>query len=242
VCQDALHIHETSNYVVLCVADGHGSSSSPFSDEGAKIAANVANEIFTTILEQDLTMETMIAHKNLWLPKQIEVNWKEAVRKVHVEQGRDENEKIDYTLYGTTLLVFVATDSYVFSLQIGDGNMLMVDKKGEAYQILDVAGMIGEDTESLSMPESWQYMRHQIYPWNQTDGAPLFIITTDGYSKSFADITGFMQAGKEMFTLWNKEGLTFIANELPIWLEQSSDLGSGDDIALILAAYEVEPD
>jgi len=224
-CQDAIYLSPPNeNFVIACVADGHGSSSCPYSADGAEAAVKIAGEL----LEQMLP--NLQDHKEIWLPKHIEAEWKKTVETIHGEQGREE--PFAPILYGTTLIAVAATDSFVFALQIGDGNILMVDESGAARPILSVAENVGEDTESLCLKEAWKYVRTQFIPTDETKG--LFMLSTDGYANSFATGAGFLKAGADFYSLWQEEGLSFIEEELSGWLRLSSDKGSGDDIALAL--------
>jgi len=236
-CQDGLFLRESEDdkkpaFAIACVADGHGSGSCPHSDEGAKIAVAVAGELLEA-MPHDLN-----AYKDIRLPRKIESEWKKAVQKMHAKNGRDEAEPFPYILYGTTLIAVIATDKFIFALQIGDGNILMIDKEGNARPILAVAETVGEDTESLCLDDAWTYVRTQIIPWNAADAPAMFLLSTDGYANSFTDSKGFTKAGTDFFQLWREKGLDYINENLQGWLRQSSDKGSGDDIAMALLAFE----
>lgn len=232
-CQDALFLCEPNpTFAIACVADGHGSESCPYSDEGAAAAVQIAGEILQQMLPD------LPAHKDIRLPKLIETKWKEAILELHAEKERELCEPFPYILYGTTLLAVAATEKFIFALQIGDGNMLMVDKDGNARSILAVSETVGEDTESLCLDDAWTYIRTQIIPRNATDGPALFLLATDGYANSFADSSGFVKAGTDFFKIWREEGLLSINKNLSSWLRKSSDKGSGDDIAMALLVFE----
>jgi serine/threonine protein phosphatase PrpC len=177
------------------------------------------------------------AHKDIRLPKLIESKWKEAIQKLHAENGRELTEPFPYILYGTTLLAVVATDSFIFALQIGDGNILLINSEGNAHQILESEENVGEDTESLCLSDAWTYVRTQIIPWNASNDAAMILLSTDGYANSFANTNGFLKAGSDFFTLWREEGLPYVNENLAEWLRQSSDKGSGDDIAMALLVF-----
>jgi len=234
-CQDALYLSPAnSDYAIACVADGHGSASCPYSDEGAAAAVKIAGELLQTMLPN------LSDHKDVWLPKKLVAMWQEAVQKIHEENGREMTDPFPYTLYGTTLLALAATNSFVFALQIGDGNILMIDADGTARPVLAEAESVGEDTESLCLADAWKYIRTQIIPWTPKKGAPMFMLSTDGYANGFTNNAGFLKAGSDIFNIRQTEGLDYIGNELPAWLRQSSDKGSGDDIALALVTYKNE--
>jgi serine/threonine protein phosphatase PrpC len=226
-CQDALFLRHGRKpaFEIACVADGHGSSSCPHSDLGAQAAVHVASEILTEMLPN------IAAHKDIKLPRLIESTWKEYIEKIHSSE-----ESFSHMLYGTTLIAVAATDDFIFALQIGDGNILMVDKEN-ARPILAVEENVGEDTESLCLEDAWTYIRTQIIPWNAKNPAML-LLTTDGYANSFSDSAGFLKAGTDFFKLWQEEGLEYIKENLPEWLRNTSDKGSGDDIAMALMVFE----
>jgi hypothetical protein len=234
-CQDALFMRDGDGFTIACVADGHGSNSCPFSDEGAEAAVQIAGDLVEAMLAD------IHAHKDIRLPKMLEAKWKEEVEKIHAEKERDfpaDGEPFPHILYGTTVLAVAAVQDFIFALQIGDGDILMVDNEGNARRILETAETVGEDTESLCLAEAWTYVRTEIIPWNTADAPTMFLIATDGYAKSFADSSGFIKAGADFFRLWQEEGLDFVKENLPVWLEKSSEKGSGDDIAMALLTFE----
>lgn len=231
-CQDALFLRESKKpkFAIACVADGHGSASCPHSDEGAKIAVQIAGEMLSEMLPD------LHAHKDIRLPRLLEAKWKEAVQAAHAENEREATEPFPFILYGTTLISVVAAEDFIFALKIGDGNILMIDGDG-ARPVLDAAENVGEDTESLCLDDAWTHIHTQIIP--RRAAAPvMFLLATDGYANSFADSSGFLKAGTDFFRLWREDGISYINENLPEWLRQSSDKGSGDDIAMALLVTE----
>ena len=235
-CQDAMYIHKNElGYVIAAVADGHGSKTCPYSSEGAHIAVMVSEKLLGTILSQGLNdaQFTFAANKDDRIPKQLEIMWKEEVRSHHKAKKRDEvfDDLALFTLYGTTLVVIAAAFDFVFFIKIGDGDILMMSEEGAGF-ILEQEEKVGEDTESLCLDEAWKYVRTQIAQIK--NNMVMFLISTDGYSNSFADKAGFLKAGEDFYKLWMEESLEFIEISLEDWLRKSSDKGSGDDISLAL--------
>ena len=231
-CQDALFLRAEKEFAVACVADGHGSASCPYSDEGAEAAVRIAAEILAEMLPN------LRDHKDILVPKRIEAEWKKEVERIHAEAGREASPDapFPYILYGTTLLAVIAAGDFIFALQIGDGNMLFIDKKG-ARPILATPESVGEDTESLCLNDAWAFVRTQVIPRNGRSPA-LFLLCSDGYANSFADASGFLKVGTDFFNIWQEEGLAVIAENLEGWLRKSSDKGSGDDIAMGVIAWQ----
>jgi len=242
-CQDAVFFRAEKKYAIACVADGHGSNSCPYSAEGSKAAVELAFNILKELLPN------IKVEKDIRLPKKIEVEWKSFVRELHTRLKREPEaepltlndvgatvDTFPYILYGSTLIAAVATQDYIFALQIGDGNILLIDENG-ATPILPVAENIGEDTESLCLKDAWTHIRTHIVPFKR-ENPVMLLIATDGYANSFSDSSGFYKAGTDFFKLWQEEGLSYIGENLPDWLRKSSDKGSGDDIAMALLTFE----
>ena len=237
ICQDALYIHEnTEGYALVCVADGHGSDRCPFSDEGAKVAVKIAANILVELMNSPDVKNTLAAHKDIRLPRQMEKAWKEAVQYLYTKrEGAESIPAFSYELYGTTMLALVAAPDFIFALQIGDGDLVAIQPDGTARWLLPQADNPGNETESLCMEESWKYIRTQLIPVDNAENAPtMFLLSTDGYANSFTTSEGFLKAGADIYRLWNDEGADFIQKNLEAWLAQTSADGSGDDIAVAL--------
>ena len=234
-CQDAIYVHkDESGYVIAAVADGHGSKACPYSAEGAELAVRVGVGLLCSIQDSKEAQFTLAANKDDRIPKQLEIMWKEAVRVHHAEMGREVlvDDLAFFTLYGTTLNMVAATRDYVFFIKIGDGDVLMINEDG-AKQVLEAEEKIGEDTESLCLDEAWKFVRTQIIQV-KNDRPLMFLVSTDGYSNSFADKSGFLKAGEDIYRLCMDKGLGYVEESLGNWLRASSDKGSGDDISLAL--------
>jgi serine/threonine protein phosphatase PrpC len=237
-CQDAFFVQEGRaggvGYVIVCAADGHGSARCPYSDEGSEAAVVVAAELLASILDNnDKAFVNLDAHKEIWLPKQLEEHWKTQVRAIHNEKNRDAETPFAYELYGTTLLALVLTQDFAFALQIGDGDILAVTPDTPPSRLIPSVEAAGNETESLCMENSWQYVRTRIFPV-QSEIPYMFWLSTDGYVNSFTEDAGFLQAGTDIFNLWNEHGKDYVESQLPDWLARSSQKGSGDDITVVM--------
>lgn len=248
-CQDALSIKRDKDYHVISVSDGHGSSQCPYSDEGAKAAVEVAYFVFDSIFKgRGDPFQNFVANKDIWIPKQIEQNWKSMVTLIHGTRP----VPFSYELYGATLLTLVVANDFIFALQLGDGDILSIEpistdgnqedesqKKTQVDWVIPPDIRIGSETESLCQTDAWQYMKARIIPLGPEDTAPMFLLSTDGYANSFNSNEGFKQAGADFYNLWEEEGLSFIDDNLEGWLMESSAQGSGDDIAVALVKEAV---
>lgn len=237
-CQDALLIStdEEKRYFAVYVADGHGSAQCAYSDDGAQVAVESAHSVFYSIFCENTAAEAgelLNAHKDIWLPKKIESEWKERVKKFHSDKERMLSEPFPFLLYGSTLLVLIVSDGFIFSMQLGDGDIVSISD-GKADWILKPE-RVGVYVHSLCLENSWQYFRSVWTPQPEgTESPEMFLVSTDGYSDCFLSDAGFLQAVTDIHHLFKSSGKEATEEQLAHWLEESSAAGSGDDITLAI--------
>ena len=66
----------------------------------------------------------------------------------------------------------------------------------------------------------------------------LLLISTDGYSKSFIKDSDFLKVDPDYLELIENEGISTVQDNLKKWLDETSKLGSGDDITLGIVYHE----
>jgi hypothetical protein len=66
------------------------------------------------------------------------------------------------------------------------------------------------------------------------------LLSTDGYANSFASPDAFLKVGRDYLDMLRTEGAEEVAKNLPAWLEETSQNGSGDDITVGII-YRREP-
>ena len=145
-CQDNKRIVEISDKIaIIAVADGHGSSKCPRSDRGSMIAVNSFYEVMKNYLkvygEDENGLSNLITFLNregdVRFAQDICEEWqariKQSFYKNKTEGMTDEAGNIRwpsvFSLYGTTLLGMLVTESFVFSFQIGDGDIILGQKR-----------------------------------------------------------------------------------------------------------------
>ena len=133
-CQDNKRIVEISDKIaIVAVADGHGSSKCPRSDRGSMIAVNSFYEVMKNYLkvygEDETGLSNLITFLNregdMRFAQDVCEEWQARVKqsfyKNKVDGMTDEDGNIKwpsvFSLYGTTLLGMLVTDSFVFSFQ-----------------------------------------------------------------------------------------------------------------------------
>jgi hypothetical protein len=138
--------------------------------------------------------------------------------------------------YGATLLAALITPHYLLLLQLGDGDILIVDSAGRVTRppMPDDPRLIANQTTSLCGPTAWQDMRAYFQAFTARPPA-LVMLATDGYSNSFADANGFSAAATDILEAIRTQGSHRTRVQLPGWLRATSKAGSGDDISVGLA-------
>jgi len=173
-CQDNKKIVEISDQIaIVAVADGHGSSKCPRSDRGSQIAVNSFYEVMKNYLkiygEYEGGLSNLITFLNregdMRFAQDVCEEWQARVKqsfyKNKVDGMTDENGNIKwssvFSLYGTTLLGMLITDSFVFSFQIGDGDISVVTKD-EVAPIVEP--MLGERLWHPCEDGKWKLKNH----------------------------------------------------------------------------------
>ncbi len=246
--------------LVAAVADGHGSSKSFRSDIGSKLAAAVASDTLLAFAESwgkpgHLTAVKRAAEDHL--PLALVRAWRHEVDKhlAGTDFTPDEIERLiaregqaaadavknnPALAYGSTLVAVVVAETFVLFLQLGDGDILVVEADEEVTTPLGLEGddkPIGEETVSLCSPNAEHSFRVAFRPL--VGKLPsLILVSTDGYSKSYPETSGFLQVGPDILNRLRNVGLEAVRDEIEGWLTQVSSRGSGDDVTLALLYRE----
>lgn len=234
-CQDAILWRVLEDAIILAVADGHGSNRSPYSADGAQIAVDVAVDALEELYRNcnnNLITAKRIAEEQL--PQLMVRAWAERVQSIHIEKERPFDSNV-LVQYGSTLLSVLATSEFLLLMQIGDGDMLIVNKSEEKNMVLRPISkdkrLIGNETTSLCRPEAWKDFYVKFIPI-VNDPPALILVCTDGYTNSFQDEEEFQKAGPDFLELISLYGINEIDNKLEEWLLYSTNHGSGDDITV----------
>lgn len=237
--------------LILAISDGHGAPRYVRSHKGAKLAVKLAIEILQDFAaEEDAAAElsTLPDHADGRLPRTLVRSWQSAVRhdiaahpftdaeqSMIAEQQRDLNDD-PLRAYGATLLAALITPNYLLLLQLGDGDILIVDSAGRVARppMPHDPRLIANQTTSLCGATAWQDMRASFQAFTARPPA-LVMLATDGYSNSFADEQGFTAAATDILESIRTFGSHQTRIQLPGWLRATSKAGSGDDISLAIA-------
>lgn len=254
--QDALAWLEPSaghDALALAVADGHGSTRYMRSHRGAKLAVKLAADMLRDFGQQHPGPRRLAAVADLaieQIPRTLVRAWQTAVRQdldsapfspreedTWAKLATDPSANNDpLRAYGATLLAALITPHYFFLLQLGDGDILVVDAAGKVGRppLPRDPRLIANQTTSLCSPAAWRDMRTYFQPLT-TRPPTMIMLATDGYANSFADETGFAATAADLLAAIRTNGHRRTANQLPRWLHATSIQGSGDDISVCLA-------
>jgi len=256
---------EEAAIAILAVADGHGSEQCFRSDLGSRFAVDVAVDVCREFAAKTsgapLAEITEIKRAAEWgIPADIVRTWRKKVAQYHqqnpftddelnrlAEQAGPEARDLAlcpgtfFLAYGATLLVTVLTNEYLLGLQLGDGDILLVESNRNVTRLVQKdESLIANETTSLCQDEADKLFRCQFKPLGDCPPA-LVLLSTDGYSNSFASTEAFFKAGADYLDLIWTDGAAGVAQQMPAWLEYTSSHGSGDDITIGLIYRQRPP-
>ncbi|HRI71954.1 MAG TPA: PP2C family serine/threonine-protein phosphatase [Polyangium sp.] len=226
-CQDDLRIEQDGAALAVVVADGHGSSA--HAEVGARIAVEITTKAlfeFAANLRDEQRSDPRSVHGLAQDPfRRLLV--REWVRQVHEHAGSDT---VDLKDYGTTLLFALVTRDFILFGQLGDGDILVIDDVGTVSRPLPQdPACFADETSSLSLPDAATSLRVMVLPLPEFE--TLLLLSTDGYSKSYATDADFERIAPDYIAMVRDDGLFVVANALHGFLTTVTTDGSGDDIA-----------
>ncbi len=252
--QDSKKIVEISDRIaILAVADGHGSEKCARSDRGSAIAVNAFYAVIKNYLlsyGQDADgMTSLVTFLNRegdtrfaqdvceeWQARVKQSFYKNKVEELIADDGTIDWKSV-YSLYGTTLLGMLVTDSFVFSFQIGDGDINLVTET-DIFPLVEPEKFLGIETHSLSKPDAWRKAVASLRRKNIEDDTPyLYMLSTDGFVNSYASDEEFKKTCREYFNMIGQHGFEAVKDNLAKWLKETSEYGCGDDVTVVMAYF-----
>lgn len=256
-CQDSKKIVEISDdIVIIAVADGHGSEKCPRSDRGSTIAVNTFCEVMKNYLQSYGLDENGLSNLITFLNREGDMRfaqdiceeWQARVKQSYYKNKEDGMLDDDgnikwsavYSLYGTTLLGMLITNTFVFSFQIGDGDINLVTEDG-VFALVEPEKFLGTETHSLSKSDAW---RKAVASIRRRDGEDeescMYMLSTDGFANSYTSDVEFQKTCSDYFGMIREHGAETVQANLKKWLTETSELGCGDDITVVMAYFEGE--
>jgi serine/threonine protein phosphatase PrpC len=259
------HADQQGQRFAAAVADGHGAAPHFRSDIGARLAVQSALECLQRRLAQgsdDGSINSATGATGVAIGAEIESRWNELVQ-AHLslhpyaaneygghqqaahQQAADE-ELTGNRPYGSTLLAVAASPRWLVTAQIGDGDccigyvgqaLLRVDASQDRFQ--------GEQTLSLCLENAAQYFTIHVIDLDWASSQPDFVVlSTDGVAKSFPSTAAYERAIAQFRDLCMSPLNRFdeVTKQIPAWLNEVSQRGSGDDATLLLAMRKLQSD
>ena len=251
-CQDSCRVMWLrDDSVVIAVADGHGSSASPFSKTGSAIAVNVFCKEIGALFsgyqnDLDLLMTYLNRNGDTKIAQQIRKEWCSRVitnhrkkkRTIEADPSGEIGSSAVFRQYGTTLLGLLVTPLFLFAFQIGDGDITFVDKT-EVRPFVNASKILGTETHSLCKADAWKKANTAVYCCESVlSGNTMILLSTDGLSNSYRDEHEFMIACRDYYSRKEQYGTKAVADNLKEWLQETSEKGCGDDITVVMACFE----
>ncbi len=258
VNQDAISSESGQGFpLILAIADGHGSAKSFRSHLGSQLAVETATEEFKGFYQKcqfnSQELDFILDSITTDLSKHLVNKWRQKVDE-HINENtfREEEwtkliakdgetakqavEKNPYLAYGATLLTVLVTESFIVYFQLGDGDIICVDSQGNTTRpIPPDKRLIANETTSLCRETAWKDVRLKVQDLSLdslSKSPEIILVSTDGYANSFSSESDFLQVGKDYLQMIREQGLDKVAEDLPEFLNYSSENGSGDDITL----------
>jgi len=251
--QDALEywVSAQNDTIVLAVADGHGSELFFRSDVGSRLAVETAVKVlrdFSVRHSKRSERSSIVESAQRELPAQLTGEWRKAVQahaKSHPigpgdwsnlsDEANDVRKQVerDSTLvYGSTVLAALVTNAYVLYLQLGDGDVLIVDEAGKTQRALGKDDrLIANQTFSLCQPDAADEVKIRVDA-DMSSPPVLILLSTDGYANSFVSDDDFLKIGSDYLHIIRSEGMDAAERDLARFLDETSANGSGDDVTL----------
>lgn len=247
-----LYVRESSRSlpIVLSVSDGHGSPKCFRSDRGSRYAVKKAAYLLSEFLDERRGKfdTTEIESKKDYLAEEFVTRWREAVEadlkaEPFTEKEFENLEKKSDALarklvednpllaYGATSLTVAMEEDFIIYLQLGDGDMLNISEISEVTKPLpEDVRLLANETTSLCLPKAEKDFRFLIQNISTDKSPQMILLSTDGYLNSFSNEAGFFQAGTDILQmLAGAGGFDAVSDNLKAWLEEATQMGSGDD-------------
>lgn len=248
--QDALHYEAIAvgqeHWLLLIASDGHGGQAYFRSHLGSRYAVESAAIVlkqWALTADRDRIAELPPAIVHQWQQRVSDHLHQQAFTEQEWQLGRDEPWQGQRSMlklqqdpkiaYGATLLLTLVTPQFALYLQLGDGDILWVDRTGKTQPALPKDDrQMGNQTLSLCTPNAWQQMQWAIVPHTAASWPALILVATDGYANSYTSDAHFFKIGSDYLKTIRQNGFDKVIAQLRQILTETSRRGSGDDVTL----------
>lgn len=238
---------------VAAVADGHGGARHFRSADGARLAVAAAREVLEQMTSRfvEATSADRARLAAVELPQRIVSRWVElaradltrrsftrhewaALEASEGSEGKTSVREDPLLAYGATLLAALAVPGCLVLLQLGDGDVLVVDAHGRTRRpVPHDERLAGNITTSICRVGAEADFRCVVLE-GEAASPSLVLLSTDGYANSFRSDIDYLKVGSDFLGLLRQHGIGTVERQLPSILEHASQHGSGDDITLAM--------
>ena len=239
------------NPAVIAVSDGHGGAKYIRSGIGAGFAVLGACRVATLDfnLSNDMSgaaIDQVVSHlktrfMDAWFNDVDDYTKKYPFNDEEV-MHLSENARADLLnnprkAYGCTLLWAIGYNDMLITLQLGDGNIILLYEDGRVESTSDLSlHEPGEETESLCTLKSPHEIQHQVFRSDEEgEGLPILIsVSSDGLYKSYEHNEDFFKIPHICLNTlkdnnFNNESVGAIIKD---FLQVVTEKGAGDDTTL----------
>jgi hypothetical protein len=243
----ATRVLDGGRVVIAALADGHGGERYVRSDAGSRLAVEAACDVLvawlsdmtasgfnrrrTAALGQELRNEIVPAMVDEWRRR---VSADLASRPFTDEEQSRTTASLEadpVIAYGATLLVAVVADRVIALAQLGDGDILVMQRADVLLPIEPDARLVASQTTSLCLETATDDFRCAVLA--DVEGVELVLLSSDGYANSFADDDWERTVGRDLAQRVHEMGVSGVQRELPDWLAASA-AASGDDTSVVM--------
>lgn len=226
----------------LAVADGHGAPVHARSDRGAQLAVALAISELQPYVDTPDDQDFLGSIDAL--KERLVARWRDGVAADIASHPLTNEEAsalaahgLDQTAaYGSTLLIACVNATAGAIWQIGDGNIYLVAGDGAVSEAIATQEFPDEATYSLCMDDAVDCMETRSLGADELGTVSAFVLCSDGYRKSFRDDAAAAAQVEAMGERMSWDNSSAVTRELQDWLCKVSELGSGDDISVAIAA------
>lgn len=247
ICEDYSIGGRIQNSYFVIVADGHGGEDYFRSDKGSKLACVCAEECLKEFINNinlnnpKIDIDEVITHLgmsiiSLWNDRVLgdikknpfsDLELEKATEKFKDRLLREERREVPY---GTTLIVALKIQEYIILMQVGDGNIVLVDNNNKVLDVMEEdENCFLNATTSLCDSNVIENFRYKVL---KEENINAVFIGTDGIDNSFTDKSQLFNFYLSTLSVFQSKTYEDALDEVIDFLPSLSKRGSRDDISM----------
>lgn len=247
ICEDYSIGGNIKDSFFATVADGHGGEDYFRSDKGSKLACICAEECLKDFINNidlrkpRINFDEIIVHLgmsiiSLWNDRVLDDIKKNPFSDLELDLASDKlkdrllREERREVPYGTTLIVALKIQEYIILMQVGDGNIVLIDSNNKGLDVMEEdENCFLNATTSLCDSNVIKNFRYKVV--REEDIKAIFI-GTDGIDNSFTDKNQLFNFYLSVLSIFETKRYEEALDEVMEFLPNLSKRGSRDDISM----------